>query len=59
MFVSKFEDKIFSGTKGLIRKGDFEARLDTLKKISFHRSNILPKLMLLKALAWAINNKLE
>jgi hypothetical protein len=29
MFVSKFEDKIFSITKGLIKKSDFEARLDT------------------------------
>ena len=30
MFVSKFEDKIFSITKGLIKKSDFEVRLDTL-----------------------------
>ncbi|SEM33782.1 hypothetical protein SAMN04488008_1231 [Maribacter orientalis] len=29
MFGSKFEDKIFSITKGLIKKSDFEVRLDT------------------------------
>jgi hypothetical protein len=50
MFVSKFEDKIFSITKRLIKKSDFEARLDTIKLISFHRMKTLYRLLFFKDL---------